>query len=240
MAIEAQALADFIVEFTSPEHEDNQEEIWTIHMDESSTQKKGRAGIVITSPEGDVLTYGVQLKFPVTNNEVEYEAILTRLRIAYALRAKNALLRSDSQLVIRFGIPQMIISDNGRQFDNQGFRLFCSSLGIKNKYSSLGHPQANGQTGVTNWTFLKIINARLVGVKGACPEELPSVLWAYRTTTRTFIGETPFNLSYGMEAVILIEIGLTSPRMEFFDEHSNNDQLMLNLDCLDEVRDQAS
>ena len=46
-------------------------------------------------------------------------------------------------IVCRFGIPQTIISDNGRQFDSQGFRSFCSSLGIKNKYSSLGHPQGN-------------------------------------------------------------------------------------------------
>ena len=46
------------------------------------------------------MKYGVQIKFPVTNNEEEYETILTGLRIAQALRAKNALLRSDSQLVI--------------------------------------------------------------------------------------------------------------------------------------------
>ena len=65
-----------------------------------STQKGGRVGVVITSPEEDVLKYGVQLKFPVTNNEAEYEAILTRLRIARAFGAKNISLRSDSQLVI--------------------------------------------------------------------------------------------------------------------------------------------
>ena len=46
-------------------------------------------------------------------------------------------------IVCRFGIPQTIISDNGCQFDSQGFRSFYSSLGIKNKYSSLGHPQGN-------------------------------------------------------------------------------------------------
>ena len=76
--------------------------------------------------------------------------------------------------------------------------------------------------------------------KGAWPKELPSVLWAYRTTARTPIGETPFNLTYGTEAVILVEIGLTSLRKEFFNEDSNNNQLKLNLDCLDEVIDQAS
>ena len=65
-------------------------------MDGSSTQKKGGASVVIASPEGDILKYGVQLKFPLTNNEAEYEAILTRLRIARAFGAKNTLLRSDS------------------------------------------------------------------------------------------------------------------------------------------------
>ena len=85
---------------TTLEHEENQEELWTIHTDGSSTQKRGGVGVVITSPKEDVLKYGVQLKFPITNIEAEYEAILAGQRIARALRAKNILLRSDSQLAI--------------------------------------------------------------------------------------------------------------------------------------------
>jgi len=50
-AIKAQVLAYFIAEFTTLEHEDNQEELWTIHIDGSSTQKRGGVGVVITSPE---------------------------------------------------------------------------------------------------------------------------------------------------------------------------------------------
>lgn len=53
-------------------------------------------------------------------------------------------------IVYRFGIPRMIILDNDHQFNNQRFRSFCSNLGIKKKFSSPGHPQANGQTEVTN------------------------------------------------------------------------------------------
>ena len=81
-------------------------------------------------------------------------------------------------IICRFGIPLMIISDNGRQFNSQAFRDFCSSLGIKNRFSSPGHPQANGQTKVTNRTLLKIIKTRLDDAKGAWPEELSNVLWA--------------------------------------------------------------
>ena len=58
-AIKAQALVDFIVEFTTPEHEENQEELWTIQTDRPSTQKKGGAGVIIFSPKEDVLKYGV-------------------------------------------------------------------------------------------------------------------------------------------------------------------------------------
>ena len=142
-------------------------------------------------------------------------------------------------IICRFGIPLAIISDNGRQFDSQGFREFCSNLGIKNQFLSPGHPQANGQTEVTNRTLLKIIKTKLDEAKGAWPEELPNVLWAYRTTDRTPTGETPFKLTYGTEAVIPVEVGVTSTRRATFSEEENDDKLRLNLDCLDEVREEA-
>ena len=54
----------------------------------------------IITPDGEVLKYGVQLKFSVTNNEAEYEGILTRLRLGKALGAKNLLVQNDLKLVI--------------------------------------------------------------------------------------------------------------------------------------------
>ena len=43
-------------------------------------------------------------------------------------------------IICRFGIPRVLVSDNGKQFDNDSFRDFCSQLGIKNHYSSPAHP----------------------------------------------------------------------------------------------------
>ncbi|XP_075654738.1 uncharacterized protein LOC142624892 [Castanea sativa] len=108
------------------------------------------------------------------------------------------------------------------------------------KYPSIEEVPSNGQTEVTNRTLLRIIKARLDEAKGAWPEELPNVLWAYRTTARTPTGETPFRLTYGTEAVIPVEVGMASTRREVFREENNDDQLRINLDCLDEVRDKAS
>ena len=69
---------------------------------------------------------------------------------------------------------------------------------------------------------------------------MPSVLWAYKTTTRTLIGETPFRLTYGTEVVTLIEVGVTSIRREMFQEENNDNQLRVNLNYIDEVREKAS
>uniref|UniRef100_A0A2N9GPK1 Uncharacterized protein n=1 Tax=Fagus sylvatica TaxID=28930 RepID=A0A2N9GPK1_FAGSY len=104
-------------------------------------------------------------------------------------------------VICRFGIPRVLVSDNGKQFDNPRFRQFSQELGIHNHYSSPGHPQANGQVEVTNRSLLKLIKTRLEGAKGLWPEELPSILWAYRTTVRIPTGETPFRMTFGSEAV---------------------------------------
>ena len=93
---------------------------------------------------------------------------------------------------------------------------------------------------VTNQTLLKIIKTKLDDAKGAWPEKLPNVLWAYSTTARTPTGETPFKLTYGTEAMIPVEVGVTSTRQVAFNEEENDDKLRLNLDCLDEVREEAS
>ena len=74
--------------------------------------------------------------------------------------------------------------------------------------------------------MLKIIKTRLEGAKGIWPEEFPSILWAYRTMARTPTGETLFQLTYGNEAVIPAEVGLTSYRVHNHNE-SKNDKAML-------------
>ena len=139
-------------------------------------------------------------------------------------------------IICRYGIPKILVSDNGKQFDNNAFRDFCSELGIKNYYSSPAHPQANGQVEVMNRSLLKIIKTRLEGAKGIWPDELPSVQWAYHTIARTPTGEMPFQLVYGVDVVIPAEIGLTSYRVENYNKDKNEEAMCLQLDLVDEVR----
>jgi len=75
---------------------------------------------------------------------------------------------------------------------------------------------------VTNKSLLKIIKTRLEEAKGAWPEELPNVLWVYRTTIRVPTGETPFRLTFGTKAVILVEVGLTNIQAKVYEEQRNH------------------
>ena len=129
--------------------------------------------------------------------------------------------------------------DNGRQFDNALFKDFYEHFGIQNHYSSLAYPQANGQAEVANRSLLKIIKTRLEGAKGVWPDELPGVLWAYKTTVRTPTGETPFKLAYGSETIIPIKVHMANHRVTMYQDKDNDEQLCLNLDLIDEVRTDA-
>ena len=87
--------------------------------------------------------------------------------------------------------------------------------------------------------MLKIIKTWLEGAKGIWSDELPVVLWAYRTTVRTPTRETPFKLAYGSEAVIPAKVHMASHRVKGYEVEENKVQLRLNLDLIDEVRTNA-
>ena len=70
-------------------------------------------------------------------------------------------------------------------------------------------------------------------------EELPHVLWTYRTMLRRSTGETPFSMTYGAEAVIPLEIGFLTLRTSSFNLRDNDEQLTKNLDLIEEKRENA-
>ena len=68
-------------------------------------------------------------------------------------------------------------------------------------------------------------------------EELPHVLWTYRTTPHRSIGETPFSMTYGAEAVIPLETSFPTSRTSSFNPRDNDEQLTKSLDLIEEKRE---
>ena len=67
-------------------------------------------------------------------------------------------------------------------------------------------------------------------------EELSHVLWTYRTTPLRSIGETPFSMTYGVEAVIPLEIGFPTLRTSSFTPSNNDELLGKSLDLIGEKK----
>ena len=84
------------------------------------------------------------------------------------------------------------------------------------------------------------LKRRLEGIKGRWAEELPNILWAYRTTPKRFTGETLFSLTYGIKAVILDEVNLCSARVSEFALIKSNKLMVKQLDLLEEYRESAT
>ena len=93
--VKAQALADFIAEFT-PSYEDlggrEDNKKWAVHVDGSSTLHAGGIEVVLQLLEGDKLKHKVCLQYQTTNNEVEYETLLKGLELAKSVEADLILV----------------------------------------------------------------------------------------------------------------------------------------------------
>jgi transposase InsO family protein len=89
-------------------------------------------------------------------------------------------------IVFRFGVPHIIITDNGTNFKSKEFKNYCESMGIKLKFAYVAHPKTNGQVEKANSLICNGIKKRLLAPlekpKHARVDELPSVLWSLRNT----------------------------------------------------------
>ena len=83
------------------------------------------------------------------------------------------------------------------------------------------------------------LKKRLDDAKRKWVEELPQVLWTYRTTPRRSTRETPFSITYGAEAVIPLETGFPTLRTSSFTPSSNDGLLEKSLDLVEERRENA-
>jgi hypothetical protein len=186
-------------------------------------------------------------KLPKGTGGVEYVVVATDYSTKWTeAKALKSITSQQIQtfvwenIICRFGIPRVIVTDNGTQFDSNAFRSFCLEKGITLSFASVAHPQTNGQVEAVNKILKRTMRTKLGEKKGAWPELLPEVLWAYRTSYKAATGETPFSLAFGAEAVVPVEMNVATHRIETFDPNENEEQLCLNRDLLEERREQAN
>ncbi|XP_052114097.1 uncharacterized protein LOC127745436 [Arachis duranensis] len=142
-------------------------------------------------------------------------------------------------IICRFGIPKEIISNNGRQFTDNKLASFLKSFNIQHHFSSVKHPQTNGQAEAANRVILQAMRKKLSDAKGEWVKLIPEILWSYNTTIQSITGETPFKLVYESEALIPIEVGVPTLRTKLYNQQHNASIGNTELDLAEEDRDIA-
>ncbi|XP_074352581.1 uncharacterized protein LOC141691723 [Apium graveolens] len=98
-------------------HELTQEEAnpgtdcWKLYVDGSSTAERSRAGLILISPEGFTIQQAINFAFKATNNQAEYEALISGLNLAKSLGISKMVVYSDSQIVVKQTNGEYIAKD---------------------------------------------------------------------------------------------------------------------------------
>ena len=118
-------------------------------------------------------------------------------------------------LVCHFGVPNRVITDNNTQFTSHTFMQYIEDLDNKVYFSSVAHPQSNGQAERANAEVLRGLRTKTFDRPHKSIrrwiDELSAVLWSIRTTPNRATGQTPFALVYRAEAVLPTQLIYGSP-----------------------------
>ncbi|XP_077219791.1 uncharacterized protein LOC143853984 [Tasmannia lanceolata] len=142
-------------------------------------------------------------------------------------------------VVCRFSIPKVIVTDNGPQFASAEFCKFCDNLSIEHRFASVARPQANRQVEVTNRILLQSLKKQLgeAGevLGGGAPQHPLGLL--DNTAGRDRGISLQLNL-WGRSGHPYRNC-LSTFRIENYDEHENSEPLRNTLDLVLEKREQA-
>ncbi|XP_070045833.1 uncharacterized protein [Nicotiana tomentosiformis] len=241
-AIKSQVLADFVADFNAGIVPEAKKELqvftgsnpgtWTLFTDGSSNVKEAGLGIVLIPPSGEIIRQAIKC-YPITNNEAEYEAVIAGLELPRELGIEQIVIKSDSRLVV-----------------NQMQRTYITREVRMQQYLEKARELIRQ---FQSWKIVQIPKeenaeadalANLASVAEVTNAENAIVILLFHSAldqdkNETGTGETPFSLVYDVEALITVEVGEPSTRYIQATEESNEEEMRMNLDLLEERREAA-
>ncbi|MCO5594211.1 hypothetical protein L7F22_048236 [Adiantum nelumboides] len=157
---------------------------------------------------------------PITSRGKSY--ILTTMdylsRWAEAIAVKQITAKDVAKFVYdeiccKFGVPLEVLSDKGPGFRAILLYFLCAKMKIRHQHTTPYHPQCNGLNERFNGELVQILSKVTEHQGKNWDLELPSALWAYRTSMKTGTGFTPFHLVFGKEAILPVEEELPAIKM---------------------------
>ena len=150
---------------------------------------------------------------PVTSQKKRYTILATDYATkwveARATRKNDASTAASflfEEIMMRFGHPLELISDQGTHFLNDMIRTITSMYMIKHRKTTPYNPKANGLTEQANGIIERILNKMVSAYKTDWDWKLPSVVYPYNTSKKSTTGKSPFFLVFGQTALHKIEM----------------------------------
>nr|GEV91555.1 reverse transcriptase domain-containing protein [Tanacetum cinerariifolium] len=229
-------------------------EPWILFTDGSSCTNSSGARLILTNPEGMEFTYALRFRFDATNNEAKYEALTAGLRIAeqMGVHFKQTMFlerytKDPVACTKAHDLSYQSLKD--RPFYKRGIDIAGAFLEGPGKVKFLivaidyftKWIEAKPITTINGNQVKKFMWDNIVcrfGLSGEIISDNGKQFWD--NPFKDCNGDTPFSLEYGTKAVIPAEIGMPTLRTVEVDLVQNNKALEINLDLLEEQREQAA
>ena len=114
----------------------------------------------------------------------------------------------EESILSRFGCPRKIVTDNAQAFKSMAMVSFCQKYNIILGHSTVYYPQGNGLVESSNKILITIIKKVLSENKRSLHVHLKYSLWANRIGTKKSIGTSPFQMVYGIDVVLPVNLVL--------------------------------
>ena len=144
------------------------------------------------------------LEVPVSRQNHRYLLVLmdyfTKWVKAIPLRDQTAASITEAIIKIcsSFGVPSILHSDQGRNFESDMLHQILQAFGIKKCRTMAYHPQCDSMVERFNHSLLQLLRC-YVNTEEDWETYLPLVLYAYRTAPHSTTGISPFQLMFGRD-----------------------------------------
>ena len=122
-----------------------------------------------------------------------------------------------NQVVCRFGMPIVIHSDQGREFENKSMQELCILCGSHKTRTTPYHPESDGLVERFNRTLLMMLAMFAGKNREDWDDLLPAVMMAYRSSVHESTGFSPYRLMFGEECTLPMDIGLPKQQSDLPD-----------------------
>jgi hypothetical protein len=126
-------------------------------------------------------------------------------------RAETAARSILKEIVSRYGVPAVLHSNKGQNFESKIIKELGNLLGMKKVRTTAYHQQCDGLVETMNQTILRMLAKHVAENRKDWDLWLPCVLLAYRSSKQSSTGQSPFRLMYGREARLPADVAMGLP-----------------------------